>query len=581
MEIRLVRSSAELTRLDYREVAGQWNWILTDYDGDTMTDASVDLRDGIGGRQVFMGAIPKTRRIVITLSVQGTSHTNLHLAIRELESHLRWRDNTLELQARRDSSQAWASIPVILEQLSISPERETFYARATMRFVATRQYWARDITTTVASNYGELFTAILLDLNNMNQVIVTGLDQPIFEIDFREASSEWILFGASKIWRVGLGSGPATLMENISGASICRGCVADDGSILVAVSGTANRVVRVAYPSGQTTLGTCDAAVNRIRKIIGQDLYTVVGRFSTYGSTTGLAGMVVINSAGAVANTYSPYSSALIGPSAGEIKDVYRVAEGIGVAVASQASPPRSYVTPWSSGGSAYQILESGNSTFWPTCIDQQSPIDALNITAEGNVHINRYFGCVSVLRDLSMLVPGPYPAQRCDSVNGDVAVESVTPGNIRRKIFRLRDGCAFPIGVTNQSLYAVRRRSNLVMIGAVGTDFYLRPLVLDTSVVSNTGPLVEVIPRFNVSGFECYGFSSLLHPPLEAEILDPGVPITSYEPKYGAHAVLPGTSFSLNTFLGTGASPRYYFPVSGPVSGLQVTWRGYYHDWR
>ena len=135
MEIELFRGTSTLTTLHYRNLAGQYAWVLRDLQGDLMDEVEVLTRDALGGRTLIAGQQGRARRIVIVLDVQGTSMPNLHAAIRELETHTRWRrgGTPLELRVRMEAADPWDTIEVVLEQMSAQFEDDQYRATVTLR----------------------------------------------------------------------------------------------------------------------------------------------------------------------------------------------------------------------------------------------------------------------------------------------------------------------------------------------------------------------------------------------------------------------------------------------------------------
>ena len=148
MEIRLFRGTVTLVNLHYRNVAGQYSWVVRDFQGDLMDEIEVITRDALGGRTLVAGQQGRARRIVVVLDVQGTSMPNLHAAIRELETHTRWRkEPPLLLLARAQAADPWNVIEVVLEQMSVQFEDEQYRATVTLRFACRSVYWRQFINT--------------------------------------------------------------------------------------------------------------------------------------------------------------------------------------------------------------------------------------------------------------------------------------------------------------------------------------------------------------------------------------------------------------------------------------------------
>ena len=130
MEIELFRGTSTLTTLHYRSVPGQYSWVLRDFQGDLMDEVEALTRDALGGRTLPVGQQGRAMRFVVVLDVQGTSMPNLHAAIRELETHTRWRKGTpLELRVRAQAANPWSVIEVVLEQMSAQFEDDQYRDR--------------------------------------------------------------------------------------------------------------------------------------------------------------------------------------------------------------------------------------------------------------------------------------------------------------------------------------------------------------------------------------------------------------------------------------------------------------------
>ena len=584
MEIELFRGTSTLTTLHYRNVPGQYSWVLRDFQGDLMDEIEGLTRDALGGRTLVVGQQGRARRIVIVLDVQGTSMVNLHAAIRELESHVRWRkEPPLALLVRTQATDSWSSLGVILEQMSAQFENDQYRATVTLRFVCRRVYWREDIGVFPSSNSTLTGNAFVVNLSTMTFTPITGVG-PIINIDYRDASNEWILFSLSQVWRAPATGGAAALIGSVSGATTLRGCVAHDGSIIAIAQGV-NRLVRFTYPSSSpTVLGNFNGTPARVRRF--GDSYVSVGEFSQYQTTTGLAGMVITNVNGVITNTFSPFPSSAIFPGGGRIRDVM-LKDNIGVAIAYRApSPSQSWVAVWSGQVAPYFVAE-GASTWAPLEIDQSSPIDDVTICAESWIHSGRTFNTLCRLRNLSSVVPYAYPTVSVGGVQDGCAVERFLFATSEpRKVFRLGDdGTAMPLFTSNQNGIAIRRVGNLMCIGYLEGDIVWTPLSVDVGSIANTGTTAEIVPRLgslSVPVFSCY---SKVDTEILGEVLDPQTQAANYEPKYhggGVVTPLPGTRYermfrgSMNETIN-----RYWFAVGGSVSSVNVTLNRYKHDWR
>ena len=584
MEIALFRGTSTLTTLHYRNVPGQYSWVLRDFQGDLMDEIEGLTRDALGGRTLVVGQQGRARRIVIVLDVQGTSMVNLHAAIRELESHVRWRkEPPLALLVKTQATDSWSSLGVILEQMSAQFENDQYRATVTLRFVCRRVYWREDIGVFPSSNSTLTGHAFVVNLSTMTFTPITGVG-PIINIDYRDASNEWILFSLSQVWRAPATGGAAALIGSVSGATTLRGCVAHDGSIIAIAQGV-NQLVRFTYPSSSpTVLGNFNGTPARVRRF--GDSYVSVGEFSQYQTTTGLAGMVITNVNGVITNTFSPFPSSAIFPGGGRIRDVM-LKDNIGVAIAYRApSPSQSWVAVWSGQVAPYFVAE-GASTWAPFEIDQSSPIDDVTICAESWIHSGRTFNTLCRLRNLSSVVPYAYPTVSVGGVQDGCAVERFLFATSEpRKVFRLGDdGTAMPLFTSNQNGIAIRRVGNLMCIGYLDVAIVWTPLSVDVGSIANTGATAEIVPRLGglaVTVFSCY---SKVDTEILGEVLDPQTQAANYEPKYhggGVVTPLPGTRYermfrgSMNETIN-----RYWFAVGGSVSSVNVTLNRYKHDWR
>jgi hypothetical protein len=586
MEIELFRGTSTLTTLHYRNVAGQYSWVLRDFQGDLMDEVEALTRDALGGRTLVVGQQGRARRIVIVLDVQGTSMVNLHAAIRELETHTRWRKGTpLELRVRTHAGGLWNAIEVVLEQMSAQLEDDQYRATVVLRFACRRIYWREDIGVVAASNSTLAGNAFVVNLSTMNFAPITGISEPIFNIDYREASNEWIIFTATQVWRAPAAGGAATWMGSIAGATGLRGCVAHDGSVIAVALGV-NALVRFTYPgpASPAVLGLFNGVPFRVRRV--GERYISVGEFSQYQTTGGLAGMVFTNVTGAILNTFSPFPTSIIFPGGGRIRDVL-IKDNIGVAIAHrEPSPQQSWVAVWSDQVAPYFVAE-GASTWAPLEIDQSSLIDDVTICADSWIHAGRTFNTLCRLKNLSGIVPYAYPTASIGGVQDGCAVERFLFATSEpRKVFRLGDdGTAMPLFTSNWNSFAIRRVGNLMCIGYFNPTAVWTPLSIDVSAISNTGTTAEIVPRLNnldVPVFSCY---SKADTEILGEVIDPQTQASNYEPKYhsgGAVTPLPGTRYE-RMFRGSmnGAINRYWFAVGGSVASFNATLNRYKHDWR
>ena len=585
MEIELFRGTSTLTTLHYRNVPGQYSWVLRDFQGDLMDEIEGLTRDALGGRTLVVGQQGRARRIVIVLDVQGTSMVNLHAAIRELESHVRWRkEPPLALLVRTQATDSWSSLGVILEQMSAQFEDDQYRATVTLRFVCRRVYWREEISTVAVSNSTLTGNAFVVNLSTMTFTPITGISETITNIDYREASNEWIIFTGTQVWRAPATGGAATLMGSVAGATGLRGCVAHDGSILAVAPGV-NVLARFVYPgpASPTILGSFNGTPVRVRRF--GDTYLSVGEFSQYQTTGGLAGMVLTNVTGGIVNTFSPFPTSIIFPGGGRIRDVL-IKDNIGVAVAHRApSPSQSWVVVWSGQVAPYYVAE-GASSWGPLEIDQSSPIDDVTICAESWIHAGRTFNTLCRLRNLSGIAPYAYPTSSIGSVQDGCAIERpLFATSEPRKVFRLgSNGTAMPLFASNWNSIAIRRVSNLMCVGYADLTNVWTPLTVDVSTVANTGTTAEIVPRLgsiSVPVFSCY---SKVDTEILGEVIYPQTQAASYEPKYhggGAVTPLPGTRYE-RMFRGSmnEAISSYWFAVGGSVTSA-VTLNRYKHDWR
>jgi hypothetical protein len=584
MEIELFRGTSTLTTLHYRNVPGQYSWVLRDFQGDLMDEIEGLTRDALGGRTLVVGQQGRARRIVIVLDVQGTSMVNLHAAIRELESHVRWRkEPPLALLVRTQATDSWSSLGVILEQMSAQFEDDQYRATVTLRFVCRRVYWREEISTVAVSNSTLTGSAFVVNLSTMTFTPITGAGS-IINIDYRDASNEWILFSVSQVWRAPATGGAAALIGSVSGATALRGCVTHDGNILAVAQG-ANFLVRFTYPSsGPTGLGAFNGTPARVRRF--GNSYISVGEFSQFQTTGGLAGMVTTDVNGNITDTFSPFPTSVVFPGGGRIRDVL-LKDNIGVAIAHRApSPSQSWVAVWSAQVAPYYVAE-GASTWGPFEIDQASPIDDVTICAESSIHSGRTFNTLCRLRNLGGIVPYAYPTVNIGGVQDGCAVERFFFATSEpRKVFRLGDdGTAMPLFTSNQNGIAIRRVGNLMCIGYLEGGIVWTPLTVDVSAVANTGTTAEIVPRLgslSVPVFSCY---SKVDTEILGEVLDPQTQAANYEPKYhggGVVTPLPGTRYE-RMFRGSmnEGVTRYWFAVGGSVAQNNITLNRYKHDWR
>jgi len=585
MEIALFRGTSILTTLHYRNVPGQYSWVLRDLQGDLMDEVEVLTREALGGRTLVAGLQGRARRIVIVLDVQGTSMMNLHAAIRELESHVRWRkEPPLALLVRTQATDLWSSLGVILEQMSAQFEDDQYRATVTLRFVCRRVYWREEISTVAVSNNTLTGNAFVVDLSTMTFTPITGITGGIINIDYRQASNEWIIFTNDQVWRAPAAGGAAALVGSVTDSTTLRGCVAHDGSILAVAQGV-NQLVRFTYPSSSpTVLGSFNGVPFRVRRTGAS--YISVGEFSQYQTTAGLAGMVSTDVTGAIISAFSPFPTSVIFPGGGRIRDVL-FRDGIGIAIAYRApSPSQSWVAVWSGQVSPYYVAE-GASSWGPFEIDQSSEIDDVTICAESSIHSGRTFGTLCRLRNLSGIVPYAYPTVNVGGVQDGCAVERFTFATSEpRKVFRLGDdGTAMPLFAASVNSIAIRRVNNLMCVGYTSPANVWTPLTVDVSAIANTGTTAEIVPRLGglaVPVFSCY---SKVDTEILGEVIDPQTQAANYEPKYhsgGTVTPLPGTNYE-RMFRGTANEQAfaYWFAVGGNVPSNNVTLNRYKHDWR
>jgi len=585
MEIRLFRGTVTLVNLHYRNVAGQYSWVVRDFQGDLMDEVEVITREALGGRTLVAGQQGRARRIVVVLDVQGTSLPNLHAAIRELETHTRWRkEPPLLLLAKAQPADQWNVIEVVLEQMSAQLEDDQYRATVTLRFACKSVYWRELIGTVSASNSTLTGNAFVVNLSTMAFTPITGISEAITNIDYREASNEWIIFTTTQVWRAPATGGAATLIGSVTGSTGLRGCVAHDGNIIAVAQGV-NQLVKFTYPSSApTVLGAFNGTPSRVRRFGNQ--YASVGEFSQYQTTTGLAGMVITNVNGVITNTFSPFPTSVIFPGGGRIRDVL-IKDNIGVAVAHRApSPSQSWVVVWSGQVAPYYVAE-GASSWGPLEIDRSSPIDDVTICAESWIHAGRTLNTLCRLRNLSGIVPYAYPTNSIGGVQDGCAVERpLFTTTEPRKVFRLgSDGTAMPLFASNWNSIAIRRVSNLMCVGYADLTNVWTPLTVDVSTVANTGTTAEIVPRLgsiSVPVFSCY---SKVDTEILGEVLDPQTQAANYEPKYhggGVVTPLPGTRYE-RMFRGSmnEAISSYWFAVGGSVTSNNVTLNRYKHDWR
>jgi len=585
MEIRLFRGTVTLVNLHYRNVAGQYSWVVRDFQGDLMDEVEAITREALGGRTLIAGQQGRARRIVIVLDVQGTSMPNLHAAIRELETHTRWRkEPPLLLLARAQAADPWNVIEVVLEQMSAQFEDDQYRATITMRFSCRSVYWRELISTVSASNSTLTGNAFVVNLSTMTFAPITGIAETVFNIDYRAASNEWIIFTSSNIWRAPATGGAAALIGSVTGTNLLRGCVAHDGSI-IAIAQSVNQLVRFTYPSSApTVLGAFNGTPSRVRRF--GDSYVSVGEFSQYQTTGGLAGYVVTNVTGAITSTFSPFPTSIIFPGGGRIRDVL-IKDNIGVAIAHRVpSPSQSWVVVWSGQVAPYFVAE-GASTWAPFEIDQSSPINDVTICADSWIHSGRAFNTLCRLKNLSGILPYAYPTAPIRGVQDGCAVEQFFVATSEpRKVFRLGDdGTVMPLFAASENSIAIRRVNNLMCVGYVSPATVWTPLTVDISAIANTGPTAEIVPRLgnlSVPVFSCY---SKVDTEILGEVIDPQTQAANYEPKYhsgGAVTPLPGTRYE-RMFRGSMNEEvtRYWFAVGGSVTLNNVMLNRYKHDWR
>jgi len=585
MEIELYRGTSSLTTLHYRNAPGQYSWVLRDFQGDLMDEVEVLTREALGGRTLIAGQQGRARRIVIVLDVQGTSMVNLHAAIRELETHTRWRKGTpLELRVRAQAASPWNSIEVVLEQMSAQFEDDQYRATLTLRFACRSVYWREGIGVFPSSNSTLIGNAFVINLSTMTFTPITGISEAIINIDYREASNEWIIFTTTQVWRAPAVGGAAAFVGSVANSTNLRGCVAHDGSILAVAQGV-NQLVRFTYPSSApAVLGAFNGTPFRIRRI--GTSYASVGEFSQYQTTGGLAGYVTTDVNGNIINTFSPFSNSIIFPGGGRIRDVL-IKDNIGVAIAHRApSPSQSWVVVWSGQVAPYFVAE-GASSWGPFEIDQSSPIDDVTICADSSIHAGRTFNTLCRLRNLGGIVPYAYPTVNVGSVQDGCAVERFAfTTSEPRKAFRLGDdGTVMPLFTANNNSAAVQRVGNLMCVGYVSTTSVWTPLGVNVGVISNTGATAEIVPRLDgiaVPVFSCY---SKVDTEILGEVIDPQTQAANYEPKYhsgGTVTPLPGTNYE-RMFRGTANEQAfaYWFAVGGSVASNNITLNRYKHDWR
>jgi len=586
MEARLFRQGVEL-RLDYYQNAF-WSWVMTGYQGDALNAVETLSRVGVGGIAFGLGKIEQPRRIVITLDVQGKNYSQLHNAIAELESYLRWRNGSLELHMRRDASVPWNSINVICEQFDVQTSvDEQFRAQVTIRFAATRLYWREEtgITFNITNPPITNVRAVVVDLSTMTFAPIVGIDEPIRQIDYRQQSDEWILFGSTKVFRAPrAGGGVAGIGQAPAGTTTLRGCVDHNGNIMCVAQGI-NQLLRFTYPASYpTVLGTFNGTPVRVRRF--GTSYISVGEFSQYGTLTGLAGVVATDVNGGSPAAPLLFSTNDIFPGGGRVNDVlWR--DGVFVGIAHRApSPSQSWISV-ASAQVPYYYVASGASSWAPIEIDQSSTIDEVLIAATSAIHAGRTFGALCTLRDLASVVPVSYPTASIGGVNDGVAVERYTFSTTEpRKIYRVKDGVAMPLFVASQNMLAVHRVAAQVCIGFSNPATVIPPLALNVSTIANTGTTAEIVPRFNLFNDErCWGMYSRCDYELFAEIFDPSwTPFPTYEARYEASPVrilLPGTRYD-KLFRGSvgGNVERYWFTVNKQIN-TNVSLIRYKHDWR
>ena len=585
MEIDLFRGGASLITLHYRNVPGQYSWVLRDLQGDLMDEVEVLTREALGGRTLVAGQQERARRIVIVLDVQGTSMQNLHAAIRELETHTRWRkvNPVLVLRVRAQSSEPFNVIDVVLEQMSVQFEDDQYRASVMLRFACRSVYWRQFINTVSVSNSTLTGNAFVVNLSTMTFTPITGISEAIINIDYRDASDEWIIFTNSQVWRAPATGGAAALIGSLSGSTILRGCVTHDGNILAVAQGV-NFLVRFTYPSsGPIGLGTFNGVPVRVRRF--GNSYVSVGEFSQFQATGGLAGMVTTDVNGNIINTFSPFPTSVVFPNGGQIRDVL-IRDNIGIAIAHRApSPSQSWIVVWSGQVAPYYVAE-GASTWAPFEIDQSSSIDDVTICADSWIHAGRTFNTLCRLRNLSGIVPHAYPTASIGGVQDGCAVERFLFNTSEpRKVFRLGDdGTVMPLFVASWNSTAVRRVGNLMCVGYDSNVNVWTPLTVDVSTIPNDGTTAEIVPRLgnlSVPVFSCY---SKVDTEILGEVIDPQTQAANYEPKYHSGVAvtpLPGTRYE-RMFRGSmnEAINRYWFAVGGSVTSA-VTLNRYKHDWR
>ena len=585
MEVRLVRGGSVLIPLHYNYTVGYASWVLRDLQGDSIDEVEVLTREALGGRTLAAGQQGRARRIVVVLDVQGTSMPNLHAAIRELESHVRWRKGVLiELRARAQTGDPWNRIEVVLEQMSAQFEDDQYRATVTLRFACRSVYWREGIGVFPSSNSTLTGNAFVVNLSTMTFTPITGIAETVLNIDYRETSNEWIIFTTTQVWRAPAAGGAAALVGSVTGSTNLRGCVAHDGSILAVAQGV-NQLVRFTYPSSSpTVLGAFNGVPFRVRR--SGNSYVSVGEFSQYQTTSGLAGYVLTNVTGAITSTFSPFPTSAIFPGGGRIRDVL-LKDNIGVAIAHRApSPSQSWVVAWSGQVSPYYVAE-GASTWAPFEIDQASEIDDVTICTESWIHAGRTFNTLCRLKNLSGIVPYAYPTASIGGVQDGCAIERFAFATSEpRKAFRLGDdGTAMPLFTANNNSIAIRRVDNLMCIGYVAPATVWTPLTVDVSAIANTGATAEIVPRLGglaVDVFSCY---SKVDTEILGEVIDPQTQAVNYEPKYysgGTVTPLPGTRYE-RMFRGSANEwiNRYWFAVGGNVPQNNVTLNRYKHDWR
>jgi len=475
-------------------------------------------------------------------------------------------------------------IEVMLEQMSAQFEDDQYRATVTMRFACRSIYWREGIGVFPSSNSTLSGRAFVVDLITMTFTPITGITEGIVNIDYREASNEWIIFTITQVWRAPAAGGAAALVGSVAGSTSLRGCVAHDGSILAVAQG-ANQLVRFTYPSSSpTVLGVFNGVPSRVRRI--GTSYASVGEFSQYQTTGGLAGYVTTDVNGNIINTFSPFSNSIIFPGGGRIRDVL-LKDNVGVAIAHRVpSPSQSWVAVWSGQVASYFVAE-GSSSWSPREIDQSSPIDDVTICADSWVHAGRTFNTLCRLRNLGGIVPYAYPTVSIGGVRDGCAVEQFLFATSEpRKVFRLRDdGTAMPLFAASANSTAIRRVNNLMCVGYVTTANVWTPLTVDVSSIANTGATAEIVPRLGglaVPVFSCY---SKVDTEILGEVIDPQVQVANYEPKYhsgGTVTPLPGTNYE-RMFRGSANEgiTRYWFAVGGSVPQNNVTLNRYKHDWR